>query len=344
MTGTTSHGPTTVNAMTDSRGGLNTSVPVPDGFQGSMSVKVTVGSAAASATVAAGGSSNQDPANDAGTGTLAKPACTVTADVGGSIPDVGPGDVVCLTGETSSRLTISAGGAEGSPITYAGGGAKVQGIDVLTSNVVVEGFASEDGASMGARLQGNNITFQNNKIEHPVYAGDDTDGIRFFGDGIKIIHNDIADVYNGSHCDQSGCGDGPHPDCMQTFYSDQYPTSSDITIEGNNCKNIAAQCVIAEGPVIPAEKVNGPGQSLGWTIYDNSCDTGAAQAIQLKDIKNATIVGNFFHGSNNKGIALSDASTGAHVGGNKLSSGIGKLITFDDGQEAPGYLGPTPDQ
>jgi hypothetical protein len=32
------------------------------------------------------------------------------------------------------------------------------------------------------------------------------------------------------------------------------------------------------------------------------------------------------------------------VGGNKVSSSIAKLITFDDGQEAPGYIGPTPDQ
>jgi hypothetical protein len=343
VTGTTSRGSATVQAMTDNGGRLNTSVAVPDGFQGSMSVNVTVGSASASATVNAGGNSGQKPADDAGIRPLSAVGCTVTADVG-SIPDVEPGDVVCLNGDSSSRLTISTGGTEGSPITYSGGGnSTVRGIDVVASNVVVEGFTSKDGENMGARLQGDNITFQDNTITHPVYRGDDTDGLRFFGDGIKIVHNTIADVGDGSNCNEDGCGDGPHPDCMQTFYSDQYPTSSDVTIEGNRCEDIAAQCLIGEGPVIPGENVNGPGQSLGWTFYDNSCDAGAAQSVQLKDIKNATIVGNTFKGSNNKAVALSDASTGAHVGGNEVSSSIGKLITFDDGLEAPGYIGPAPD-
>jgi hypothetical protein len=40
---------------------------------------------------------------------------------------------------------------------------------------------------------------------------------------------------------------------------------------------------------------------------------------------------------------LASASTGAHVGGNKLGPKTPKLITFDDGAEAPGYVGPTPD-
>ncbi len=97
---------------------------------------------------------------------------------------------------------------------------------------------------MGAKLQGSNITFQDNTITHLVYAGDDTDRLRFFGDGIKILHNTLSDINDGSNCDANGCGNGPHPDCMQTFYSDTYPTSSDITIERNHCENAAAQCLI----------------------------------------------------------------------------------------------------
>ncbi len=344
VTGTTPQGTSTVNAMTDNGGRLNTSVAVPEGFRGSMSVQVTVGTDAATTSVDAGASSGGKPASDAGVRPLGPVNCTVTADVN-SIPDVGPGDVVCLTGDTSSRLTITASGVAGSPIVYSGGGkSTVQGIDVSASNVVVEGFTSTDAESMGARLQGDNITFQDNTITHPVYAGDDTDGLRFFGDGITILHNSISDINDGSNCDENGCGDGPHPDCMQTFYSNQYPTSSDITIEGNHCENAASQCVIAEGPVLPGEGVNGPGQSIGWTFYDNYCEVGAAQSVMFKDVKNVTIVGNDFQGSNNKAIALADASTGAHVGGNKVSSQISKLITFDDGDESPGYVGPPPSQ
>ncbi len=343
VTGTTPQVTTTVNAMTDNGGRLNTSVPVPQGFQGSLSVRVAVG-ATTMTTAAQAGAASGEPASDAGVRPLGAVKCTATADVG-SIPDSGPGDIVCLTGDSSSRVAITQGGTASAPIVYSGGGnTTVQGIDVTADNVIVEGFTSVNAENMGAKLQGNNITFQDNTIKHPVYAGDDTDGLRFFGDGIKIVHNTITDVNDGSDCNQDGCRDGPHPDCMQTFYSDTHPTSSDITIEGNHCDNTASQCVIGEGTVLPGEGVNGPGQSIGWTFYDNYCEVGAVQSVQFKDIKNVTIVGNSFEGSNNKAISLADASTGAHVGGNKVAKHIGTLITFDDGQESPGYLGPTPNQ
>jgi len=90
----------------------------------------------------------------------------------------------------------------------------------------VQGFTSDHANAMGAKLLGANIVFQDNLITHPVYTGDDTDGIRFFGDNIKIVHNTIRDISDGSHCTNDGCGDGPHPDCMQTWYSNNYPTSS----------------------------------------------------------------------------------------------------------------------
>jgi hypothetical protein len=344
VTGTTPQGATTVNVMTDARGELLTSVAVPDGYQGPLDVRATVGTAAATATVDAGAAPHEQPGDDAGVRPLPAVACTTTADVG-SLPPASPGDVVCLTGDSSSRLTVNVGGTPGKPVTYSGGGnTTVEGIDVTADHVVVEGFESKDAKSMGAKLQGNDITFRDNTIKHPVNDGDDTDGMRFFGDDITILHNTITDVSDGSDCGDNGCGDGPHPDCMQTFYSQQYPTSSHITIEGNRCENIAAQCVIAEGPQLPDEGVDGPGQSADWTLYDNYCDTGAAQAVQFKDVKNVTIADNFFDGSNNKAISLANASTGAHVGGNKLGPKTPKLITFDDGAEAPGYVGPTPDK
>ena len=344
VTGTTPQGSTTVTVTTDGDGGLRTSVPVPDGYQGPMTVRATAGEAVGTTTADAGRQSGE-PAADAGVRPLGDISCTTTADVG-SVRPAAPGEVLCLTGDSSDRLTITGGGTPGSPAVYSGGGeATAKGIDVTADNVVVEGFTSTDGSNMGAKLVGNNITFRDNTITHPVYDGDDTDGIRFFGDNITILHNSIKDVSDGSDCNQDGCGDGPHPDCLQTFYSTQYPTSSRVTIEGNRCEDIAAQCLIAEGPVLPGEGVNGPGQSADWIFFDNYCDAGAAQAVQLKDIKNTTIAGNFFDGANNKAIALSDASTGTHVGGNTLNSQIPKLITFDDDdKEAPGYVGPPPDQ
>jgi hypothetical protein len=209
--------------------------------------------------------------------------------------------------------------------------------------VVVEGFISVDGHSQGAKIQGSNIVFQSNVIRHPVNAGDDTDGIRFFGDDIKLLYNQISDVYDGSHCTKNGCGAGPHPDCFQTFYSHQYPTSSDIVINGNRCQNVAAQCLMAEGPQLPSEGINGPGESTTWMFSNNYCDDGAAQALMIKDIKNVSIINNDFEGTNDKAIALAAGSTGATVIGNKLNPRIHKLITFDDDTVANGYRGPLPD-
>ena len=270
--------------------------------------------------------------------------CTVNA-AAGSLPPVKPGDVVCLSGTSPSPLTIRGGGTPDQPVVYSGGGTTtVQGIDVEASNVVVQGFTSDHADSMGAKLLGGNIVFQDNLITHPVYSGDDTDGIRFFGDNIKILHNTIRDISDGSHCTNDGCGDGPHPDCMQTWYSNNYPTSSDIVIVGNRCEKAAAQCLMAEGPVLPGEGVNGPGQSSNWLFHNNYCDDGANQAVMLKDIKNVTIIDNNFDGTNHKAIALADGSTGAHVSGNRVNPRIGKLITFDDADESPGYSGPEPDK
>jgi hypothetical protein len=344
VAGTTPQGATTVEGTTDQAGRLNASVPVPAGYQGPLDVKVTVGGAAATTTVTAGAAAGGTPAGDAGVRPLGDITCTTTSDVS-SPPSASPGEVVCLTGELSARLTIDHGGTPQSPVIYSGGGdTKVEGIDVTTDNVIVEGFISEDASNMGARLLGDNITFRDNTITHPVYGGDDTDGMRFFGDNITILHNTISDVSDGSDCGDEGCGDGPHPDCMQTYYSDNYPTSSNITIEGNRCENAAAQCLIAEGPQIPDEGVNGPGASTGWTFFNNYCDTGAAQAVQFKNVTDVTIADNFFDGKNNKAISLSDGSIGAHVGGNKLGEKTPKLITFDDGTVAAGYIGPQPDQ
>ena len=266
------------------------------------------------------------------------------ADVG-SVPSAAAGDVVCLTGRSTDPLTITAGGAPGSPVVYSGGGATaVRGIRVTASNVVVQGFVSTDADSVGAQLQGDGIVFQDNTISHPVNTGDDTDGIRFFGDDISILRNTVSDVDDGADCGAEGCGDGPHPDCMQTWYSDRYPTSSRVVIDGNRCAKVAAQCLMAEGPVLPGEGVHGPGESADWTFRDNSCDTGANQALMIKNIKNVTITGNDFTGTNRKAIALADGSTGAHVSDNRVDPRIGRLITFDDDAEASGYVGPTPDE
>ena len=60
VAGTTPQGATTVEGTTDQAGRLNASVPVPDGYQGPLDVKVTVGGAAATTTVTAGAAAGAD--------------------------------------------------------------------------------------------------------------------------------------------------------------------------------------------------------------------------------------------------------------------------------------------
>jgi len=201
--------------------------------------------------------------------------CTTEADVGSTLP-VDTGRVVCLSGTSDERLTITRGGTVDAPVIYSGGGtATVRGINVEASNVIVQGFTSTHARSMGAKLLVDNITFQDNMIVHPVNTGEDTDGIRFFGDHIKIVHNTMTDISDGSNCTNDGCGDGPHPDCLQTWYSDTYPTSSNVVIDGNRCEKAAAQCLMAEGPTLPDDGIQGPGQSANWIFNNNYCDAGA---------------------------------------------------------------------
>ena len=342
VTGTTPQGATTFTVTTDASGQFGASFPVPDGYRGPLDVRATAGSAAATAQVdaGAGGQGVEEP----GVRPLKDVRCTAEADVDDA-PSASPGDTVCLTGRSDQRLKITTGGQPGAPVTYSGGGdATVAGIEVTADHVVVEGFVAKDARSAGARLQGNDITFRDNRIDHPVNDGDDTDGMRFFGDDITILHNTITDVSDGSDCGDDGCGDGPHPDCMQSFYSNTYPTSSHVLIEGNRCDDIAAQCLIGEGPQLPSEGVNGPGASTDWTFYNNYCNTQAAQSVLFKNVTNTTIVGNRFDGRNNKAIVLDYASTGAHVGGNELGPKTPKMITFDDDESAEGYIGPKPDE
>ncbi|MGH3426439.1 MAG: hypothetical protein ACRDQZ_02505, partial [Mycobacteriales bacterium] len=140
----------------------------------------------------------------------------------------------------SGMLEIKQGGTPQSPVIYSGNGqTPVGGIRVEADYVVVQGFKLDNPPAPGIVALGNNITLQDNTINHPV--GDDFDGIRFFGNGIKILHNTISNTTNT---------DGHHADCMQTFTNGK-PSTSNLLIASNKCLDIANQCLMAEGPGDP---------------------------------------------------------------------------------------------
>lgn len=246
-----------------------------------------------------------------------------------------PGDVVCFSGELDEPLEITTGGTADAPVVYRGDGTVVPGIRVEADHVVVEGFVSRGADSTGIWVSGEGITVQDNEITQVEYTGDDVDAIRFFGDGTKLLDNRVYDLEGSDDVGDS------HVDCMQTFATSG-PGSSDVVIQGNRCEEIRAQCLMAEGP--DDDGGSGEGESRNWLFDGNYCDSHAdAQSVALEDIQDVTISNNDMVGTGNKAFALGAGSTGVIVRDNRIGSGYGREVEFDDPSAAQGYQGPPAD-
>ena len=253
----------------------------------------------------------------------------------GDVDDPKPGDVICYTDDLDDPLEIRVGGTEDAPIVYSGDGTTtVPGIRVNADNVVVQGFVSDGAESTGIVGSGKNVTIQDNKITQVSHSDDDVDGIRFFGDGAKVLHNHVYDL-------EANDVEDSHVDCMQTFATSG-PGSSDVVIQGNRCEDIRAQCLMAEGP--DDEGGSGEGVSRRWLFDGNYCDANAkAQSVALEDIQDVTISNNEMVGRGNKAFALGKNSTGIVVRDNTIGPGYGREVGFDHPSAEDGYQGPPAD-
>jgi hypothetical protein len=130
----------------------------------------------------------------------------------------------------------------------------VDEVIIRADHVVVAGFSVVDGKAPGIWLRGADVTVRDNTVVHPM--GDDHDGLRFFGDDLRILHNTISDVSPGAT--------EAHADCMQSFATGpkaRTPNSGNshrALIEGNRCERIDNQCLIVEGPF------SSYGDGSGW--------------------------------------------------------------------------------
>jgi nitrous oxidase accessory protein NosD len=258
-------------------------------------------------------------------------ACTKNVDGAGlqaAVDAARPGDRICATGNTATRLTVSHSGTPSAPIVVLGDGkAVVKGLTIKADNVMVGGLNLTGAAAPGVEMTGNGITLVNNTVASP--RGGDGDGIRFFGSNLRILHNTISDTRNL---------DGAHADCMQTFASDS-PASQHVLIDSNRCDKIANQCLIAEGPNSSAGDGSGKGRSSDIQFTHNFCDSNASQAVMIDDVQNVSVTDNQITGGNEKAFAFDNKSTGAKVSGNIL----GLRIKFEVGMDHTsklGYLGP----
>ncbi|MGH3803574.1 MAG: right-handed parallel beta-helix repeat-containing protein, partial [Pseudonocardiaceae bacterium] len=185
--------------------------------------------------------------------------------------------MTCVT--DGGMLEIRRGGTPDAPVIYSGNGqTPVAGIRVEADNVVVQGFTLNRPQAPGIEAIGNNVTLQDNTILNPIEG--DGDGIRLFGNGQKILHNSISGTSN-----QYG-----HADCMQSFTND-HPSTSNLLIAKNVCRDIDNQCLMGEGVGDP-QGGKGGGESKNWTITGNVCEFGASQGYMLEYISDVTITDN----------------------------------------------------
>lgn len=283
-----------------------------------------------------GGGTTPPPPPPGGSTTVPPPPpppsndCTFTvADLTGynqALSSAKPGNVVCVSGGfESTRLKVSAPGVAVRGVNNP----TVQGIDVTGQGATVDGFQVLGAKAPGVYITGNDSTTQNLTIDHP--TGGDYDGIRFFGTGIKILHNTIRHITN-TH--------GAHADCMQTFATGgDSVASQNVLIEGNRCENIDNQCLIAEGPNSEAGDGSGVGESKNIVFRNNFCEGHASQDLMIDDVQNLTVTGNTFANGVDHAIALQNKSTGAVIKDNSVDPGIECIVGMDKSSK-PGYQGP----
>ena len=206
------------------------------------------------------------------------------------------------------------------------------GIRAEADYVVIQGFVSDGADSTGIWAGGRNIVVQDNLVTQVNYTENDVDGIRFFGDNARVLHNEIQDLEGTDDVGDS------HVDCMQSFATSR-PGSQNVVIQGNKCNDIRAQCLMAEGP--DTADGSGEGVSRNWLFQGNYCDANAeAQSVAFVDIQDVTIADNEMVGEGNKAFALGKDTTGAIVRDNKISEDYGREVGFDDPSAQQGYQGP----
>jgi hypothetical protein len=257
----------------------------------------------------------------------------VNPDCRGNPDDPQPGDVICYTGELDDPLQITVGGRPDAPIVYSGDGdTRVPGIRAEADHVVIQGFVSDGADSTGIWAAGTGIVVQDNTVTQVRYTENDVDGIRFFGDGARVLHNAVEDLEGTDDVGDS------HVDCMQSFATSR-PGSQNVVVQGNRCEGIRAQCLMAEGP--DTADGSGEGVSRNWLFRGNYCDAYAkAQSVAFVDIQDVTITENEMAGKANKAFALGKDSTGAVVKDNRIDEDYGREVGFDDPSAQQGYQGP----
>lgn len=297
---------------------------------------------------------------------------TRSDEVAAAVDAASPGDTLCFSGGdlADAEVTMNRSGTSDAPIRLVSNGASVYNVRITADHIVIEGFTVAGGEGLllggagitaqhntirdtqrsgiacrpctdstiafntvqhasttGIYLTGHGITVNGNTVSDTVARDDgDADGVRFFGTGHRITGNTIRDI------SAQGYSAPPHPDCFQTF--DHKPSTFDVVIADNTCRNVDAQCLIATDDQ-PGSS-DAPAGIPSITFVGNTCESTGSQAINLRRWSNAEIRQNRFSGPGlRRAILLIDGSTGCAVIGNSTTGGVPTVEI--DGPSRPGF-------
>jgi parallel beta helix pectate lyase-like protein len=186
-------------------------------------------------------------------------------------------------------------------------GASRSGINCTCTDSTIEANVVDGTDGTGIWVSGERITVRRNMVSGSVRReAADADGVRFFGNGIRITENTVHDISTTGY----PAGQAPHPDCFQTYTTNAPPTY-DVRISDNRCERVDEQCLIATG------RYGDPGVPAGQrsvTFTGNFCDVGGAQAVGLRGYPHVDIGHNTIAGPNlYRGVVLSGGSVDGAV-------------------------------
>ncbi len=196
---------------------------------------------------------------------------------------------------------------------------------------IIESNTVTHAATTGISISGQRITVRENLVSATVAGGDgDADGVRFFGNGLRIISNSIQDI------SVKGSPAAPHPDCFQTFDTGHSATF-DVDIIGNACHNVAENCLIATGD--ESGNSEAPAGARSITFIGNDCVTDGDQAVNLRRWPNVDVRKNHLLGPNLKrAVLITNGSTHSTVRDNITRSDVA-AVKIDDSSR-PGFNSP----
>ena len=193
------------------------------------------------------------------------------------------------------------------------------------TDTIIESNTVQRADGTGIFLSGQRIMVRNNTVSESVLrTQNDADGIRFFGNGHRLIGNTIKDIKASGYRDE-----GPHTDCFQTFNNGQGPPTYDVVIANNTCTNVDVQCLIA---TIDDRGARGaPARQISIIFEGNTCEVNGAQAVLLRNYSDVVVRGNSFSGPGNRAVQLTGESHGVAVISNTVT---GRMRPFEVDQRS----------